>query len=307
MTEERAEVTLRVAARDAGLRLDKVVAGLVGVSRAVAATLVANGDATLNARTAKGNTRVDVDDWIVVWITAPAGLVPTPMPIEIAYGDESVLVVNKSAGRVVHPGAGHDSDTLVNGLVYQYEDLAELGEDRRWGLVHRLDKDTSGLLMVARTPAAFDSLRSQMSARKVERVYTALVHGPLQSSAGTVDAPIGRDPQRPIRMAVVRGGRVARTHYQVTERWDGHDLLRVTLDTGRTHQIRVHLQSIGHPLVGDPVYGDRRTSVADPGRVWLHATTLAFRHPVSNEEIRVAAPIPRDLGETLEMLRTTRG
>ncbi len=305
MTEERAEVTLRVTDADAGSRFDKLVASTVGVSRAAAATLVSDGEATLNSRTAKGNTRVEVGDRVTVRIPVPAGLMPVPMPIEIAYRDDEVLVVNKAPGRVVHPGAGHDNDTLVNGLVYQYEELSGLGEERRWGLVHRLDKDTSGLLMVARTPAAFDGLRSQLGAREIERVYTTLVHGSVQTSTGTVDAPIARDPHQPTKMAVVQGGRFARTHFRIIERWKDHDLLRVTLETGRTHQIRVHLQSIGHPVVGDPVYGDRLTSIADPGRVWLHATNLRFRHPISDQEIRVSAPLPRDLVESLEALRTT--
>lgn len=305
MTEEREEVTRRVTDADAGSRFDKLVASTAGVSRAAAAMLVADGEATLNSRIAKGNTRVEVDDRITVRISAPAALALVPMPIEIAYHDDEVLVVNKAPGRVVHPGAGHDNDTLVNGLVYQYEELSGLGEERRWGLVHRLDKDTSGLLMVARTPAAFDGLRSQLSAREVERVYTALVHGSVQTSTGTVDAPIARDPQQPTKMAVVQSGRFARTHFQTIERWRDHDLLRVTLETGRTHQIRVHLQSIGHPVVGDPVYGDRLTSIADPGRVWLHATSLRFRHPMTDEEIRVSAPLPRDLVESLEALRAT--
>ncbi|GBE24957.1 ribosomal large subunit pseudouridine synthase D [bacterium BMS3Bbin02] len=305
MTAERSEVTLRVADSDAGSRFDKLVASLASVSRAAAATLVVDGEATLNSRTAKGNTRVEVGDRVTVRIPVSVGLMPVPMPIEIAYRDNEVLVVNKAPGRVVHPGAGHDNDTLVNGLVYQYEELSGLGEERRWGLVHRLDKDTSGLLMVARTAEAFDGLRNQLNAREIERVYTALVHGSLQTSTGTVDAPIVRDPHQPTKMAVGQGGRFARTHFQAIERWRDHDLLRVTLETGRTHQIRVHLQSIGHPLVGDPVYGDRLTSIADPGRVWLHATNLRFRHPITDREIRVAASLPRDLVESLEALRTS--
>jgi 23S rRNA pseudouridine1911/1915/1917 synthase len=305
MTAERTELTHRVTAGEAGSRFDKVVSSIAAISRAASADLVSSGHATLNSRPAKGNTRVSVDDIVTVLTLVDDELLPVPMPIDIAYADDDVLVINKAPGRVVHPGAGHQDDTLINGLLYQYPELGELGDDRRWGLVHRLDKDTSGLLMVGRTSQAFDGLRSQLAAREIERVYTALVHGSVPGASGTVDAPIARDPSQPTRMALVRGGRSARTHFRAIERWGDHDLLRVILETGRTHQIRVHLQSIGHPIVGDPVYGDRLTSIADPGRVWLHATNLRFQHPVSNEEIRVSAPLPRDLAESLDVLRAS--
>ncbi|MCH7668373.1 MAG: RluA family pseudouridine synthase [Acidobacteria bacterium] len=302
MTKPLEETSHVVTASDAGARFDKIVATVAGVSRGVAARLIADGRATLRGRSAKGNSRVVVDDVVLV-LTTQQKLVGVPMSIDIAYRDEHVLVVNKVPGRVVHPGAGHSGDTLVNGLVYQYPELESLGEERRWGLVHRLDKDTSGLLMVGLDETTFDELREQLAARKIERRYTALVHGSLAVSTGTIEASIGRDPRAPTKMAIVQGGRFARTHYRTIERWADHVLLQVTLDTGRTHQIRVHMQSIGHPIVNDPVYGNQLVSVADPGRVWLHATSLAFIHPVTHKEIRVQAPLPRDLAESLETLR----
>lgn len=192
--------------------------------------------------------------------------------------------------------------TLVEGLVHRYPELGELA-DHRWGLVHRLDRDTSGLLVVGRSAAAFQTLQEALRVRAVGRTYLALVAGAPDGARGTIDAPIGRDPHQPTRMAVLAAGRPSRTHFRRLASWDDATLLEVRLETGRTHQIRVHFASIGHPVVGDRTYGGRRaTHRADPGRQWLHATRLQFVHPVSGDPIDVVSEIPPDLRSTLEAL-----
>jgi 23S rRNA pseudouridine1911/1915/1917 synthase len=212
-----------------------------------------------------------------------------------------VIVVDKPAGIVVHPGAGNVTGTLVAGLLHRFPELALLGEQHRWGLVHRLDKDTSGLLLVARSPEMHEYLQAELQNRRVERTYVALVAGQLEAATGTVDAPIGRDPLQPTRMAIGRSGRPARTHYRRMAAWTEVTLVEVTLETGRTHQIRVHLASIGHGIVGDRVYGRGPDAPGDPGRVWLHATQLRFPLP-TGETRKVTAEIPADLRQSLHEL-----
>jgi 23S rRNA pseudouridine1911/1915/1917 synthase len=218
------------------------------------------------------------------------------------YEDDDVVVVDKPAGLVVHPGAGHGDGTLVNGLLARY-DLAAVGEPARPGIVHRLDRETSGLLVVARTPAAYDGLVRALAAHEVERRYDAVVLGSPESAHGTVDAPIGRSVRNPTRMAVRTGGRDARTHYEVVDRYDDTARLAVSLETGRTHQIRVHLAAIGHPVLGDPVYGRTDPRIERP---FLHAAELAFTHPVSGAAMRLQAPWPADLERTLASLGPAR-
>jgi 23S rRNA pseudouridine1911/1915/1917 synthase len=229
------------------------------------------------------------------------------MPLVVRYQSATVLVVEKPAGLVVHPGAGHRNDTLASVLLYHYPELAELADNHRWGLVHRLDRDTSGLLIVARTEFAHEALQAQLKAREVKRVYLALVKTALEPTTGTVEAPIGRDPEHPTRMTLRQDGRFARTHYRRIAAWDNQSLLEVRLDTGRTHQIRVHLASIGAPLVGDKTYGKRRTTQGDPGRVWLHAAELEFDdpgEPATSSRVRVHSPLPVDLENSLQRLGT---
>jgi 23S rRNA pseudouridine1911/1915/1917 synthase len=231
---------------------------------------------------------------------APAGLEPEDVPFETVYEDESVVVVNKPPGVVVHPGSGQASGTLAAGLLFRYPDVEGVGAPSRWGLVHRLDRDTSGVLLVARTKHAYESLTTQLSRREITRVYLALVHGTFHIPTGTVEAPIGRDPARPTRRAVVPGGKDAATHYEVLAEYPSHDVsfLEVRLETGRTHQIRVHMSAIEHPVVGDRTYSSKPARVTAP-RVFLHAHRVSFRHPVTEDLVVVEAPLPGDLQDVL--------
>ncbi len=288
----------------AGDRVDRIVSRLAGVSRSQARALVDTGAVTVDGGTVKASERLAAGTEIDVRLPSePSG--PTPdagVEFTVAYADDDVIVVDKPPGLVVHPGAGVTEATLVNGLLARYPELGELGEGRRWGIVHRIDKDTSGLLMVARTPAAFDLLQEALRRREVSRSYLTLVHGLIEAAAGTIEAPVGRDPRRPTRMAVRSDGREARTHYRRLATWTEppRTLLDVTLDTGRTHQIRVHMQAIGHPIVGDRTYG--KPGAGDPGRTFLHAYALVFPHPATGEPVEVRSPLPEDLQAALEEL-----
>jgi 23S rRNA pseudouridine1911/1915/1917 synthase len=229
---------------------------------------------------------------------------PTPdrgVDVNVVWSDDSVIVVDKPAGLVVHPGAGHSAGTLVHGLLARFPDLAALDSGERPGIVHRLDKGTSGLLMVARTPEATAALTAQLASRHVERQYLALVAGTVEADSGLIDAPLGRANRDPTRIRVQAGGRGARTRYEVEDRFDRPEpttLLRCRLETGRTHQIRVHLAAIGHPVVGDDRYGGGTVEGWQPlprGRPFLHAATLGFVHPISGERMSFSSPMPVDL------------
>jgi 23S rRNA pseudouridine1911/1915/1917 synthase len=223
------------------------------------------------------------------------------------WEDADVVVVDKPPGLVVHPGAGQGEGTLVNGLLARHPELAGVGEAHRPGIVHRLDRDTSGLLVVALTPAAYTALVIALGERRVERRYAALVWGVPEAPRGVIDAPIGRSPRQPTRQAVVAGGRPARTRYEMRVRYDQPAdlaLLGCRLETGRTHQIRVHLASIGHPVVGDREYGGQRDALSVP-RVFLHAEHLAFDHPVTGEALAFDSPLPPDLAAVLAGLHGT--
>ncbi|PIC81455.1 RluA family pseudouridine synthase [Sporosarcina sp. P18a] len=224
------------------------------------------------------------------------------LQLEIVYEDQDVLVVNKPVGMVVHPSAGHVSGTLVNGLMYQVTDLSGINGIMRPGIVHRIDKDTSGLLMVAKNDKAHVSLVNQLVAKSVNRVYTALVHGHIPHDHGTIDAPIGRDKRDRQRMAVVDDGKNAVTHFKVLERFGAYTLVECRLETGRTHQIRVHMRYIGYPLVGDPKYGQRKT--IDFGGQVLHAGTVGFNHPATDEYMEFTAPLPENFQQLLNELRS---
>ncbi len=234
----------------------------------------------------------------------PAPLQPEEVPFTVRYEDEHLAVVDKPAGVVVHPGAGTAGGTLAGGLLARYPDLVGVGDEGRWGIVHRLDRETSGLLVVARTAAAHRALRRQLTARRISRHYLTLVHGAPPLPTGTIDAPIGRALGAPGRMAVRADGRPARTHYRLQAGWEAPrlTLLEITLESGRTHQVRVHLASIDLPIVGDRVYGRRGPPMVDPGRVWLHACRLAFQHPASREPLAVEAPLPAELVASLAAL-----
>jgi len=247
----------------------------------------------------------------------PAEVVPEPIDLRIVYEDEDVLVVDKPAGMVTHPGAGQSSGTLAAAALAHAPAIAAVGSPRRPGIVHRLDKGTSGLIALAKTPRAYASLTAQIARRSVARRYLCLVHGRVRPASGVIDKPIGRDERSRVRMAVAREGRGKRalTRFAVLERFPAATLVECRLETGRTHQIRVHLASIGHPLLGDLTYGRRRPQAADDvpadlveglGGVALHAAGLAFAHPATGERLELVSPLPHRLERVLSHLRRER-
>ena len=289
----------------AGDRIDRVVAALTGLSRSAAKALIDDRRVRVDQRrVTSASLRVDAGSTVAVEVPPPDDPTPSPDPtveFTVIHEDDDIIVVDKPAGLVVHPGAGQPDATLVNGLVARYPELLEIGELHRPGIVHRLDRGTSGLLVVARSDDAYFDLVEQLSAHEPERVYIALAWGHLDTDQGTIDAPIGRSTRHPTRMAVTDNGRAAVTHYAVEARYDepvASSLVRCRLETGRTHQIRVHLRAIGHPVVGDRDYDGGRPGL-DPGRPFLHATSLRFRHPATGEPVSFDAPLPPDLADVL--------
>jgi 23S rRNA pseudouridine1911/1915/1917 synthase len=285
-------------------RLDVLVAQQLDVSRNHAATLIANGRVTVDGRREKASYRARAGERVRVVIPPPPSraVLAESIPVAVAYEDEDVLVVDKPAGMVVHPAPGNWTGTLVNALKGRGAQLAESSEAGREGIVHRLDKETSGLLLVAKTDRAHRVLGAELQARRIVRRYAALAWGHLSEDRLTVDKPIARDPRDRKRMAIVSKGRPARTDFTRLARFDSADLLRAHLYTGRTHQIRVHLAAIGHPVVGDDTYGGgggRRLVQLPPRRHFLHAAWLQFRHPVSGKEIDIRSPLPEDLRRAL--------
>ena len=270
-----------------------------GLTRSQLKRLVVQGNVLLNGAFPKAGSRVRPGDLVSVRVPEPraAALVPEDLPVDVVYQDEEMLVVDKPAGLTVHPAPGHPSGTLVNALLALCPDLKGIGGEVRPGIVHRLDKDTSGLMMVAKSGAAHVSLSQQIKDRTVRKGYTAMVLGRITPDSGRIDAPIGRDRRNRKRMAVVPGGRGAVTSYRVVRRYDGHALLEVFPETGRTHQIRVHLAYLGHPLLGDSVYGGRSKLLP---RQFLHAHLLGMRHPSSGEYLEFTSDLPRDLERAVE-------
>jgi len=292
----RHEITAGVEAQ----RLDLFVAGALELSRTQAATLIATGRVSVNGRTERASYRPEAGDRVVVVIPPPVARPVTPeaIPLTIVYEDAEVLVVDKPAGMVVHPAPGNWSGTLVNALKGRGGDLSGLGGEDREGIVHRLDKETSGLLLVAKTDRAHRVLGAAMARREIVRRYAALAWGHLDGDRLTVDKPIARDPRDRKRMAIVSTGRAARTDFVRLARFDVVDLLRAHLHTGRTHQIRVHLASVGHPVVGDDTYGGgggRRLVTMPPKRHFLHAAWLRFRHPATGEPMELRSLLPPEL------------
>jgi 23S rRNA pseudouridine1911/1915/1917 synthase len=290
---------------DSGERLDQFLAArLEEHSRSYIQRLIADGLVLLNGRTAKAATRLNPGDTISVSVPEPEPLrlAPEEIPLTIVYQDDDLVVVDKPAGLVVHPAPGHTTGTLVNAILAQVPDLVGIQGTLRPGIVHRLDKDTSGLMVVAKNDRAQKSLSEQMRNRQVRKQYLALVQGHLSPAQGIIEAPIGRDPSHRKRMAVTPSGREARTEYRVLEYPGNCSLLLVTLWTGRTHQIRVHMAAIGHPVVGDLVYG-----AASPffRRQFLHAHRLGFRLPSTGEYREFESPLPPDLQHGLEVLRAS--
>lgn len=299
-------IVLQIPADVDGERLDKVIADLLGVSRAVARTVVEAG-VTVDEKPGTPKTRVFGGSLIVALPPPePVALEPEPIEFEVLLEDEEFIVVNKAPGVVVHPGAGQMHGTLAAGLLFRYPELRGVGAEGRWGLVHRLDKGTSGALLVARTDSSYKFLSHAIRGREVKREYVALVDGLLKPPTGTIDAPIGRDPVHPTRRAVTLEGKRARTHYQLVRNFESARvaLVDVRLETGRTHQIRVHFAAIGHAVIGDTVYGMGSHPVKSP-RVFLHAGKLTFRHPSREEEVVVSAPLPADLNAVVASLDTS--
>ena len=287
-----------------GARLDLLVATRLGISRNQSATLIATKLVTVNGRFERASYRSTLGDRIAVDVPAPTSrdIVGEQIPLQVIFEDDEIVVVDKAAGMVVHPAPGNWTGTLVNALVGRGNELADAGDSDRAGIVHRLDKDTSGLLLVAKTDRAHRILSRAIAERRVVRRYAVLAWGHLDGDRLTVDRPIARDPRDRKRMAIVSTGRSARTDFLRLARFDAADLLRAHLYSGRTHQIRVHLSSVGHPVVGDDTYGGgggRRLMALPPRRHFLHAAWLRFRHPVSGLSMDLRAPLPEDLRRSL--------
>ena len=291
-----------------GERLARVLCLIWDLPRSEASDLIASGAVRLEGRPVATRARRVVEGQELE-VALPEAREPGALTgetsghdLRLAHVDDDVIVVDKPAGVVVHPGAGRSTGTLVQALLGRFPDLAGAGDPERPGIVHRLDKGTSGLLVVARTPAAYESLVAQLSARSVDRRYLALAWGVVETDAGVVDAPVGRRSGDRTRMAVVAGGRPARTHYRVLHRYAEVTLVECKLETGRTHQVRVHLAAIGHPVVGDARYGGARATLPVE-RPFLHAAQLAFDHPTTGDRCRFESPLPPDLEAVLVSLR----
>nr|AYQ71821.1 RluA family pseudouridine synthase [Cohnella candidum] len=299
-----------VNAEQAGERADKHVTDSMGdpaVSRSQVQEWIRTGAVTLNGAPCKPNARVAEGDRVVVEIPEPepVELVPENIPLEIVYEDADVVVINKPRGMVVHPAAGHPNGTVVNALLYLCKDLSGINGVMRPGIVHRIDKDTSGLLMAAKNDLAHASLAEQLKEHSVNRRYLAIVYGVIPHDRGTIDAPLGRDPQdRKLYTVTEKGGKRAVTHFAVLERFGDYTLVELKLETGRTHQIRVHMKYIGFPLVGDPVYGGRAGRTLGMSGQALHAGVLGFVHPRTGESLEFSAPMPEDMEHALNILRT---
>jgi len=308
---------LTVPAEDAGSRLDSYLAShLDGPSRTRIQRSIEDGDVLVNNATVKSNYKVRAGDKIDIDLppSPPLEVVPEPIPLNIVFEDEALVVVDKPAGLVVHPGAGNWSGTLVNALVYHFNQLSSSAGLIRPGIVHRIDKDTSGLLIIAKNDLAHERLSDQFRNREISKIYTALVYGNVRDTRGEIDARIGRSVKNRTHMAVVKEprGRSAHTSFEVVKRFNEFTLLRVLIATGRTHQIRVHMAHIGHPVVGDLTYGSGRENlirdvnirraVMGLGRQFLHSAELEFTHPMTGERLRFVAPLPDELSSLLAAL-----
>ena len=308
----------RLVVEGAAGRLDRFLADGLGMSRSRIVSLIQGGRVRVDGRPGKKSEPLMAGQVVEVDVPPPEPLEAQPqdIPVEVVFEDEAILVVNKAAGLVVHPAPGHPDGTLVNALLFHVKDLSGIGGKLRPGIVHRLDRDTSGLMVVAKGDDAHVALSNAIRRREVRRIYRAVAWGHLSESPVTVDAPIGRDPRNRKRMAVVETGRRAITRFRIRERWRVAELLDVSLKTGRTHQIRVHLAHVGHPVVGDDVYGGGwARGMSGPAQGWakelermagrqlLHASDLAFRHPLTGEELRFRAPVPEDFAAVVAWAR----
>lgn len=290
-----------------GLRLDVVLAettkpleSRANIQRSIRAGLISIDGIT----TTRSSTKVISGQIIRVKppkdYLAPA-ITPSELSLNIVFEDDDIAIIDKPSGMVVHSGAGHLTDTMANAAVTRWPKISSVGDTDRPGIVHRLDRDTSGLLIIALNPTAYNNLTLMIKKHEIERIYTALVHGHPKSSTGTIDAPIGRDPHHRTRQAVNEGGRPALTHYEVIREIGQFSFIKVRLETGRMHQIRVHMTAIGHPIVGDQTYG-KRQSIANLSRQFLHASKLTFNHPISSEKISVTSKLPDDLQSAISLM-----
>lgn len=298
--------TFTVSTENKGQRIDKLIPTFDQEwSRSQVQTWIKDEHIQVNGESVKGNYKVSENDEIIVMVPEPETLevVPEDLNLDIVYEDQDVLVVYKPRGMVVHPAPGHPNGTLVNGLMHQVKDLSGINGVIRPGIVHRIDKDTSGLLMVAKNDNAHESLVKQLQAKTVNRRYKAIVHGNIQHDVGTIDAPIGRDKQERQKMTVTdEQSRDAVTHFKVLERYDHYTYVECQLETGRTHQIRVHMKYIDHPVAADPKYGPRKKSLPIDGQA-LHAGVLGFEHPVTGEWLEFSREVPEDMEQLLKRLR----
>ena len=298
---------MRLTADQNGERLDAFLSRQGdNLSRSAAQKLIEAGAVRLNGKLPKKNDRLNLGDTVEYTIPEPkeVDIAPKDIPLEIVYEDEDVAVINKPKGLVVHPAAGHQDDTLVNGLLYAMGDsLSGINGELRPGIVHRIDKDTSGLLAIAKNDLVHTVLASQLKDHSMARTYEAIVCGSFREDSGTVDAPIGRHPTDRKKMCVTqRNSKPAVTHWEVVERFRGYTHIRCRLETGRTHQIRVHMAYIGHPILGDTVYGHKKPELGQSSQC-LHAGALCFRHPRDGRPILVFAPLPDYFQQVLEKLR----
>ncbi|WP_283595979.1 RluA family pseudouridine synthase [Limosilactobacillus vaginalis] len=286
-------------------RIDKELAHhLTDISRSQLQKWIEDGNVTVNGEKVKPKYKLVVGDRVVVQPKKPQkiDLEPENIPLDIVYEDDDVIVVNKPQGMVVHPAPGHPNHTLVNALLY-HSPLSTINGEFRPGIVHRIDKDTSGLLMIAKNDLAHRSLAAQLKAKTNDREYVALVHGVIKEERGTIDAPLGRSKKDRKKQAVVEDGRHAVTHFKVLERFQHYALVSCRLETGRTHQIRVHMKYIGHPLAGDPLYGPRKTL---PGNgQYLHARLLGFKHPRTGKQMTFTSPLPEYFQKMIDHLEKT--
>ena len=289
--------------KESGIRLDKALADLTELSRSQANEAIKNGNILVNGKAVKAKYSVKEGDLVTYDLPEPEVLEyeAEDIPLDIVYEDDDVAVVNKPQGMVVHPSVGHTSGTLVNALMYHIHYLSSINVVVRPGIVHRIDKDTSGLLMIAKNDRAHQALAEELKDKKSLRKYLAIVHGNISNDRGVIEAPIGRSEKDRKKQAVMAKGKPAVTHFKVLERFGNYTLVELTLETGRTHQIRVHMAYIGHPVAGDPLYGPRKTLKGN-GQ-FLHAQTLGFTHPTTGESLRFSVEPPAIFQETLENLR----
>lgn len=289
---------------NANLRLDKALANQTELSRSLLTELIRTDEVKVNGESRKAKYKVQTGDVVKFEVpeTEVLDILAENIPLEIVYEDADVAVINKPQGMVVHPSAGHATGTLVNALMYHIKDLSTINGVIRPGIVHRIDKDTSGLLMIAKNDKAHESLAAQLKAKSSKRRYLAIVHGLLPNDKGTIEAPIARNPKDRKKQAVVAGGKPAVTHFEVLERFDTTTLVALELETGRTHQIRVHMAYIGHPVAGDPLYGPSRTLTPNAGQ-FLHAETLGFEHPRTGKWLDFSVEVPEIFQQQLEKLR----